>query len=177
MCLRFLTTITIVQNRFCSLYRRQEFKCKALDTVCLMQMVYNTCTVFVSGSSSSWFTSVIRSTGNFWTQTACRRVSEPRGERCRRSSHFLWTSKHQVVWKRTPELTSCSWWHNPLSQSSSESGILTETACGETESPMLTPCKSHQTVSLVGNSDIHPCLCIQDPEDAHDANCDVGDWI
>ena len=64
-----------------------------------------------------------------------------------------------------------------MSQSSSESGILTETACGETESPMLTPCKSHQTVSLVGNSDIHPCLCIQDPEDAHDANCDFGERI
>ena len=77
-------------------------------------------------------TCVIWSAGNLCTETACRRGSEPRGERCRLSSHFLWTSKHQLVWKRTPELTSCSWWHNPLSLSSSESGILTERTCGET---------------------------------------------
>ena len=105
-------------------------------------------------------TCVIWSAGNLWTETACRRGSEPRGERCRLSSHFLWTSKHQLVWKRTPELTSCSWWHNPLSLSSSESGILTKRTCGETESPKLKCCKSHQTASLVGNSDIHPCLCL-----------------
>ena len=157
MCLHFLTAITIVQNRFCSLYRRQEFKCKALDTACLMQMVYNTCTYSVFGhcllvegfvsmpncpAYLGSHTCVIWSAGNLWTETACRRGSEPRGERCRLSSHFLWTSKHQLVWKRTPELTSCSWWHNPLSLSSSESGILTETACGETESPKLKCCKS-----------------------------------